>query len=134
MPLAQFIDHTVLKQTTGLQDVYKVCAEAKEYGFAAICIPPVYVKLAARELENTAVRVATVIGFPFGYHLLNTKIEEARQAVSDGADELDMVMNLTALKNRDWGYLENEVCALLEITKKHEVVLKVIIESGILTD
>jgi deoxyribose-phosphate aldolase len=134
MSIAHFIDHTVLKGTTGLNDVLKVCNEAKEYQFAAVCVPPVYVQVASTQLNDTDVRVATVVGFPFGYHSMETKITEARQAVSDGADELDMVMNIAAFKNGDYSYLENEVMALLEITKKNNLLLKVIIESGVLSN
>jgi deoxyribose-phosphate aldolase len=85
-------------------------------------------------LKETSVKVATVIGFPFGYTCINAKQEEAKQAISDGSDELDMVMNLVSLKNGDYTYLENELGAVLEIVKKHHTTLKVIIETGILTE
>ena len=134
MTIAHFIDHTILKQTTGLKDISKVCEEASEYSFAAVCVPPVYVQAAAKQLQDTDVKVATVLGFPFGYHAIETKATEARQAVSDGADELDMVMNLAAFKNADYSYIENEVMALLEITRKNGLLLKVIIESGVLSN
>jgi deoxyribose-phosphate aldolase len=134
MTIAHFIDHTILKQTTGIKDISKVCEEAREYGFAAVCIPPIYVQKAAELLNGTEVKVATVVGFPFGYHAIDTKITEAKQAINDGTDELDMVMNVAAVKNKDYGYLENEISALLEISKKNEVLVKVIIESGILNE
>jgi len=133
MSIAHFIDHTVLKQTTGLKDVSKVCEESREYRFAAVCVPPTYVQFAAEQLKDTDVKVATVVGFPFGYHSIETKITEARQAVFDGADELDMVMNVAAFKNGDFSYIENEVMVLLEITRKNNLLLKVIIESGVLS-
>jgi deoxyribose-phosphate aldolase len=134
MSIAHFIDHTVLKQTATLDDIKKASSEAVEYGFAAVCIPPVYVKTAASQLEKTDIGIATVIGFPFGYHSIETKIAEARQAISDGANELDMVMNLAAFRNHDLTALENEIRAMTEIVKKNKIVLKVIIESGILSD
>jgi deoxyribose-phosphate aldolase len=134
MQLARFIDHTVLKQTTTLDDVQTVCREAAQYGFAAVCIPPVYVKDAVGFLKSTAVKVCTVLGFPFGYHAISVKLEEARQAVAAGADELDMVLNITALKNGDLEILKQEAETLATFSKAHAKILKVIIESGILSD
>ena len=134
MNIASIIDHTVLKSTTTVKDVDSICREAIDYHFAAVCIPPVYVQYAANKLKETTVKVATVIGFPFGYTYINAKQEEARQAIVDGADELDMVISLVALKNGDYSYLENEAGAILEIVKKHKTTFKIIIESGILTE
>ena len=134
MQLAPFIDHTVLAQATTNADVARVCAEARHYGFAAVCVPPVYVRQSMGFLKSSGVKVCTVIGFPFGYHTVAAKLEEAKQAVEDGADELDMVINLTALKNGDLGLLETEIEALATFSKAHARTLKVIIESGILTD
>lgn len=134
MSIASYIDHTVLKQTTTTEDVIKVCTEAKEYAFAAVCIPPVYVQEAVRNLSGSPVKVATVIGFPFGYTYTEAKVEEAKKAVAEGALELDMVMNVTALKNKDYKALEKEVKAILDVAKPNKAILKVIIESGVLTD
>ncbi|HUQ96952.1 MAG TPA: deoxyribose-phosphate aldolase [Chitinophagaceae bacterium] len=134
MLLAPFIDHTILKQTTTQPEVQRLCAEAAQYGFAAVCIPPVYVATAMGFLKSSTVKVCTVIGFPFGYHAVSVKLEEARKAVADGADELDLVLNLTALKNGDLALLENELETISTFSKAHAKTLKVIIESGILTD
>lgn len=135
MSIAQFIDHTILKPTTTLQEVKKICAEAIQYKFAAVCVPPVYVTEATHNLkDNYTVKVATVIGFPFGYTYISTKAEEVQKAIKEGADELDMVINLTALKNNDLRYLENEIAVISEITHSHQKTLKLIIESGILTE
>lgn len=134
MSIASYIDHTILKQTTTTEDVIKVCIEAKEYAFAAVCIPPVYVQEAVKNLANSPVKVATVIGFPFGYTYTEAKVEEALLAVAKGANELDMVMNVTALKNKDYKALESEVKAILDVAKANGAALKVIIESGVLTD
>lgn len=134
MQLVPFIDHTILKQTTARADVERVCAEAVQYHFATVCLPPVYVADAMGFLKRSDVKVCTVIGFPFGYHQVSVKLEEAKQAVQDGADELDMVLNLTALKNGDLQILEQEVETLSTFSKAHARTLKVIIESGILTD
>lgn len=133
MQLAPFIDHTVLKQTTTQNDIDKLCEEAVAYGFAAVCIPPFYVQRATGRVKDSSVKVATVIGFPLGYTYTAAKVKEAEQAITDGAHELDMVMNLGALKNGDYRYLENEIASLLAVTQKNAAV-KVIIESGILTE
>jgi deoxyribose-phosphate aldolase len=130
---AALIDHTVLRQDTTIADVQKLCAEAKEYGFAAVCIPPVYVRQAAAELKDSEVKVATVVGFPFGYHLPMAKTTETELAIMGGAHELDMVANITAIKNADWRLLETEIREVLEVVKLRGAKLKVIIESGILT-
>ena len=134
MSLAQFIDHTILKPTTTLADIEKICEEAAQYGFAAVCVPPYYVKDAKTILQNAPVRVATVIGFPFGYSHFTAKLAEARQAIQDGADELDMVMNLAAFKSNDIAYLESEIGEMTNLTSGQGVTLKVIVESGILTE
>jgi deoxyribose-phosphate aldolase len=134
MLLAPYIDHTVLKQTTTLANVEKLCAEAVQYRFAAACIPPVYVADATRFLAGSTVNVCTVIGFPFGYHTVSVKLEEAKKAVSDGAAELDMVLHIGALKSKNFYLLEQEVEALATFSNTHGAVLKLIIESGILSD
>jgi deoxyribose-phosphate aldolase len=133
MNIASYIDHTVLKPTTILQEVETCCSEAVQYKFAAVCIPPYYVKAAASKLPGTGVNLATVIGFPFGYSAASAKKEEMLKAISDGANEIDMVINIAALKNNDWATLENEI-ALLMAAKPAGIVMKTIIESGILTD
>jgi len=134
MNIAAFIDHTVLKSTATVNDVDTICREAAAYQFAAVCIPPVYVQYSVSKLKETSIKVATVVGFPFGYTYIDTKQHEAKQAISDGADEIDMVINLVALKNGDYTYLENEIGAVLEIVKKHNITIKIIIETGMLTN
>lgn len=115
-------------------EVVKLCEEALQYKFAAVCVPPSYVSLAAQYCAGAMPKVATVIGFPFGYAVLAAKEAEARQALADGADELDMVINLTQLRNGYWDKLEHEAQTILDITKPAGKILKLIIESGILTD
>lgn len=134
MNIASYIDHTILKPGTLTAEVEQLCREAYDHGFAAVCVPPPFVRRAAALLTPTTVRVATVIGFPFGYSLIEAKVAEAVLAIVDGADELDMVMNLAALKNGDLAYLEKEVALVLEVARKNKKVLKVIIESGILAE
>ncbi|HEY5393461.1 MAG TPA: deoxyribose-phosphate aldolase [Hanamia sp.] len=134
MNIAPYIDHTVLKQATTIGDVEKVCKEAVEYGFAAVCIPPLYVKKAKEFLAGSSIKVATVIGFPFGYCAIEAKVAEIVLAIVDGADELDMVVNISAIKNGDWTFIANEINMILPIVRNKNKVIKVIIESGILTD
>ena len=133
MQLNQYIDHTVLKPTTTIADIEKLCSEAIQYSFAAVCVPPPFVKKAKALTSGTPVRVATVIGFPFGYSAVEAKIAEVLLAVVDGADELDIVINLIALKNGDWEYLANEINHLMPVARQQEKVVKIIIESGVLT-
>jgi deoxyribose-phosphate aldolase len=133
MNIAQFIDHTILKPTTTLEDIRKICAEAIEYKFAAVCVPPPFVRNAKMMLKDSEVKAATVVGFPFGYSVAKAKIFEMQQAIEDGADEIDVVVNLIALKAGQWTYLENEIKFLVEAAHKNGRIIKVIIESGILT-
>ncbi|HEV2480979.1 MAG TPA: deoxyribose-phosphate aldolase [Puia sp.] len=128
--LASHIDHTILKPTTSHIEISKICKEAREYGFAAVCVPPPYVAQARGE----GVRVATVIGFPFGYSATPAKLAEVAQALTDGADELDVVINLTRLKEGDWAALETEMRAITEAIHRAGKLVKVIIESGVLSD
>ena len=134
MNIARYIDHTVLKQATTMSDVEKVCKEALEYGFAAVCVPPLYVKKAKEFLGDAEIKVATVIGFPFGYCAIEAKVAEIVLAIVDGADELDMVVNISAIKNGDWTFIGNEINTVMPIIRNKNKVIKVIIESGILSD
>ncbi|MBG9374914.1 deoxyribose-phosphate aldolase [Panacibacter sp. DH6] len=134
MELNRYIDHTILKPTTLVADIEKLCKEAREYNFAAVCVPPPFVKKAKHLLEGSGVKTATVIGFPFGYSATEAKIAEVLLAIVDGADELDMVINLIALKNNDWEYLANEINHIMPIVRQKQKVIKIIIESGILTN
>ena len=134
MDIAKYIDHTILKPTTLISDIEKLCTEAKQYGFAAVCVPPNFVKKAKAFTEGSNVKVATVIGFPFGYSAVESKIAEILLAIVDGADELDVVINISAIKNNDWLYLADEINHIMPIIRSKNKVIKVIIESGILTD
>ena len=134
MNIASYIDHTVLKPATLIADVEKVCAQAIQYQFAAVCVPPLFVKKAAALLTGTAIKTATVIGFPFGYSAVEAKVAETILAIIDGADELDLVINISAIKNNDWQFLASEINAILPILRKRATLIKIIIESGILTN
>jgi deoxyribose-phosphate aldolase len=130
----RYIDHTILKPTTTLAEIEKLCSEAIQYQFAAVCVPPLFVKKAKEILNDSPVKVATVIGFPFGYSAIEAKVAEIVLAMVDGADELDMVINISAIKNNDWNFIANEINTIMPIIRNRKKVIKVIIESGILTD
>jgi deoxyribose-phosphate aldolase len=134
MRLNAYIDHTILKPDTLVSDIDRLCAEAIANKFAAVCVPPPFVRQAAGLLKNSAVKTATVIGFPFGYTPVEAKLAETLLAIVDGAEELDMVINLAALKNDDWNYLANEINHILPIVHQKGKKLKIIIESGLLTE
>ncbi len=134
MGLNQYIDHTILKPVTTQEEIKNLCMEAASYGFAAVCVPPPFVKIAKAFIDNTHVKVATVTGFPFGYSAIEAKVAETVLGIVDGADELDMVANLIAIRNRDWAYLEKEIATVMQIIRAKGKVIKVIIESGILLE
>ncbi len=134
MNLATYIDHTILKQTTTVSEVDKVCVEASMAGFYAVCIPPKYVAGARKLLDGSRVKVATVIGFPLGYNATDVKVREIEDALDMGADELDMVIDLCALKSGDWKQLTREIEACLKPIEASGKLLKIIVESGMLTD
>lgn len=134
MNIAQYIDHTILKPTTLISDIETLCSEAKQYGFAAVCVPPNFVKKAKELTAGSGVKVATVIGFPFGYSAVEAKIAEILLAIVDGVDELDVVINISAIKNGDWMYLADEINHIMPIIRSKNKVIKIIIESGILAD
>lgn len=134
MNLASKIDHTLLKADASEKEVKKICAEAMEFGFAAVCIPPYFVRKSKLWLSDSKVKVATVVGFPLGYSHTPAKVEEARRAIDEGADEIDMVINLIALKAGDWNYLKNELTSTATIVQLRGGKLKVILETGLLSE
>ena len=134
MKLNQYIDHTILKPTTLVADIDKLCAEAIQYGFAAVCVPPNFIKQAKALTAGTAVKVATVIGFPFGFSAVEAKSAEIVLAMVDGVDELDVVCNISAIKNKDFQYIAGEINHIMPIIRSKGKTIKVIIESGVLTN
>lgn len=129
MKLAATIDHTRLAADTSAADIDRLCAEAIEYGFAAVCVPPIYVKQAAGLLQNSQLGLATVVGFPLGYQTTATKVAETREAMSQGANEIDMVACIAAALAGDWESYRADVAAVLAIVRtKPSTLLKVIIE------
>jgi deoxyribose-phosphate aldolase len=132
--IASYIDHTQLSALTSYGDIDRICEEARTYGFAAVCIPPFTVRHARTLLSGDMSRLATVIGFPLGYSVPESKWTETEYACRDGADELDVVINLMALRSGDWSLLEKEMVPICQTVHAAGRRLKVIIESGMLTE
>lgn len=132
MGIAGIIDHTNLKPSATPEDIKRLCREAREFGFASVCVNPSYVSLAAEELVGSGVRVCTVIGFPLGQNTKEIKVEETRRAYLDGCEEFDMVINVGRLKAKDYGYVRDEISEV--VTAAFGRCVKVIIETGLLTD
>ena len=132
MDYNKYIDHTLLKADASIAAIKKLCAEAKEYDFASVCVNPGFVKLCAEELNGTDVKVCTVVGFPLGATSTESKVFETKQAVKDGATEIDMVINVSRLKDGDDEYVLEEIRKIRKACKGN--VLKVIIETCLLTD
>jgi len=131
--IAGTVDHTILKPETSQEQVIRLCEEAAHYGFAAVCVNPWWIGVASSALRGTAVRVATTIGFPLGSNHTTVKRFEALEAVRMGAQELDMVMNVGALKSRDRQSVQNDIAAVAEVAHTGGAILKVILETSLLT-
>lgn len=134
MNVARYIDHTNLKAYASREDVVRLCEEAKRYGFYAVCVNPYRVKVAKEALRGTDVKVVSVIGFPLGATPTEVKVFEAEKAIEAGADELDMVINIGALKDGDLEYVKNDIASVVEKAHASGVLVKVIIETCYLTD
>lgn len=131
--IARMIDHTLLKADATRADVERLCREAREYRFASVCVNPTWVALCARLLEGSTVKVCTVVGFPLGATTSRAKAAETRQAVRDGAQEVDMVLNVGQAKDGEWRLVEDDVRAVVEAAGSR-VVKKVILETCLLSD
>ncbi len=132
MELNKYIDHTNLKASANIRDIEKLCDEAIQYKFASVCVHPYYVSLAHELLKDTNINVCTVIGFPLGQNTTSTKAYEAIEAIHNGADEIDMVINIAALKNEDYDYVKDEIEEIRDSIDGK--TLKVIIETCYLTE
>lgn len=131
---ASLIDHTLLKPEATRDDVVKLCREAKQYGFASVCVNPYWVPLAAYELVGTGVKVCTVIGFPLGATLTRAKISETAAALGLGAREIDMVLNIGALRGGDYDAVRSDIRGVVEISHRAGAIVKVILETALLSD
>lgn len=132
MNIAKMIDHTILKPDVTDADVIKVCEEAKTHGFYSVCVNPYFVPLVTKSLAGTDVKVTSVIGFPLGANTTVIKAAEAKQSVMDGANEIDMVLNISALKDKKYDYVRSDIKAVVDAIAG-KAILKVILETCLLT-
>jgi deoxyribose-phosphate aldolase len=133
MNLASKIDHTLLRADSSKAEITKLCEEAKQYGFASVCVPPYWVRECKNLLRDSKVKISAVVAFPMGYAATPAKVEECRRAIDEGASEIDMVLNIIALKAGDYNYLKNELTSAGTIVQLRGGKLKVILETGLLT-
>jgi len=131
--LARMIDHTLLKPDAARSDIDRLCEEAREYDFFSVCVNPSYVSEAHKLLKDTPVKVACVVGFPLGAQATEIKALEAKEAIREGADEIDMVMNVGAMKSGDYDIVEKDIQAVAAACHESDVLLKVILETSLLT-
>lgn len=132
--IAKYIDHTLLKPEATPSDIERLCDEARAYGFAAVCVNPPYVKQCAQALKDSGVQVASVVGFPLGAHATETKVFESRQALGDGATEIDMVINIGWLKAKQDLAVGFDIRSVVDVAHAAQAIVKVIIEAALLTD
>ncbi len=132
--IARMIDHTLLKADATYQQIDTLCQEALEYQFASVCVQPVHVKRCAEKLQGSPVKVCTVIGFPLGANLTSVKAFETREAIASGATEIDMVVNIGAVKSNDLNYVQSDIAAVVEVCHQSGAICKVIIETCLLSD
>ncbi|WP_309108546.1 deoxyribose-phosphate aldolase [Arthrobacter sp.] len=132
--IASYIDHTLLKPEASEAEILKVCFEAAEYRFKSVCVNPIWVKTVKTALKGSGVLTCSVVGFPLGATPTDVKAFEARGAVLDGADEIDMVVNIAAARAGDKGALVDDITAVAEVVHAGGAMLKVIIETGLLSD
>jgi deoxyribose-phosphate aldolase len=133
-PIASYIDHTLLKPEASREDILKVCAEAAEYGFKSVCVNPLWVGIVRNALKGSGVLTCSVIGFPLGATTTEVKVVEARGALQDGADEIDMVIDIAAARRGDHDALVRDIAAVADEVHTGGGILKVIIETSLLTD
>ena len=134
MDLNKTIDHTLLKPHTDATAISRLCKEAIDYQFRAVCVPPYFVSLAKQELQGSEVKLATVVGFPHGFAATMAKVEEIKRATDEGVDEIDAVINLNALKSGDWNHVFSDIDRMVTAVRLRGKVLKIIIESSLLNE
>lgn len=133
MNFAKYVDHTILKPEATKKQIKLLCEEAAKFNFASVCVNPYWVSYSAELLKDSDAKVCTVIGFPLGANTTATKVFETINAIENGADEIDMVINIGALKDKDYDTVEKDIAAVVEAAHP-EAIVKVIIESCLLTD
>lgn len=133
-PFNKYFDHTLLKADALSTDIIRICSEAKEYNFAAVCVNGCHVPLVSSQLEDSDVKTACVVGFPLGAASEKVKAYEAKKAIEDGADEIDTVINIGFVKEDKFDLIESELKLIADLCHKNEAILKVILETSLLTD
>ncbi len=134
MNIESYIELTALKPDTVILDIEAVCNEAVENKINTVCVPPLFVKKAKQLTDETSVKIVAAIGFPFGYSATEAKVAEIMLAIIDAADEIEMVINTSAIKNNDWQYIGNEINTVLPVIRSKDKKMTVVLESGLLTD
>lgn len=133
MELNEYIEHTLLKPNTTTADIKQLCQEALEHNFSAVCVPPFFVKLAAHLLDDAPIRVSTVVGYPMGYHAIPVKVEEAKRAIDEGADEIEIMINVAAIKDGSWAHVKNDIDSVTTAARLRGKRSKVILEMSLLS-
>lgn len=131
--LAQWIDHTLLKPEASVSQIKQLCQEAQQYGFASVCINPAFVPLAFSLLSKSPIKVCTVVGFPLGATSPTQKMFETLDCLNEGSQEIDMVINIGALKSQDYGLVLNEITTIVQLSHNRGAIVKVILEMALLT-
>ncbi|MDP3930500.1 MAG: deoxyribose-phosphate aldolase [Bacteroidota bacterium] len=134
MNLANYIEHTNLKPNALTNDIVQLCQEAIEHGFYGVCVPPYYVQLAKKTIKKAPVKIISVVGFPFGYNTVSSKVEETKKAINSGADEIDMVLNIAAFKSGDIATVQNDIQAVITACHLQNKQVKIIIETCYLNE
>lgn len=132
--IADLIEHTLLKPNSTLEQITQLCEEAIQYGFSCVCVPPYFVQHAKKTLKNSGVNIVTVVGFPFGYNTVSSKVEETKKAINSGAHEIDTVINIGALKSGDIATVQNDIQSVVTACHLQNKICKVIIETCFLSD
>jgi deoxyribose-phosphate aldolase len=132
--LASYIDHTLLKANATSEQIIKLCNEAKQFHFASVCVNPMHVSLCAELLRDSGVKVGTVVGFPLGANKTETKVFETQKALQDGANEIDMVMNIGALKSGNYSLVSREISDIVRTAHQQNALVKVILETSLLNE
>lgn len=132
--LESLTEYTIVRPDTTLREIELLCKKAVENKVAAVCVPPLLAEKAKSFLEGSTMKLSTVIAYPYGYNVIEAKLAETIMAMVDGVDELNVVINMTALKNNDWQYLATELNTILPVIRKKNKSISIVIESGLLTD
>lgn len=134
MDLISVIDHTILNPDCEVEEIKKVCSEAMELGLSAVCVPPYFAREATRVLQETNVKVATAVGFPFGYSATPAKVEEVKRAIDEGVDEIEMVVNILAIRQGNWSFVKNDIESVTLATHSKGKMINIIFEMDLLSE